>query len=41
MVETSEIAYGTSWNSRRRSSIWKEEDIELYLPKPSEMFYMP
>jgi hypothetical protein len=40
-VEIFEIAYGMSWKSRRRSRIRKAEKVELYLPKPSEMFYMP
>jgi hypothetical protein len=41
MVEISEIAYGPSWKSWRRSWMWQEEEVELYLPKTSEMFYMP
>jgi hypothetical protein len=30
MVETFEIAYGTSWKSRRRSWIRKGEEVELF-----------
>jgi hypothetical protein len=41
MVEIFEIADGTSWKSRRRSWIWEGQEVELYLPKTSEMFYMP
>jgi len=41
MGEIFEIAYGMSWRSRRRSWIRKSEEVELYLPKTSEMFYMP
>jgi len=41
MVEIIEIAYGTSWKSRRRSWIRNGEEVVLYLPKTSEMFYMP
>jgi len=41
MVERIEIAYGTSWKSRRRSWMRKAEEVELYLPKTSEMIYMP
>jgi hypothetical protein len=40
MVEIFEIAYGTSCESRRRSWIRDGEEIELYLPKTSELFYM-
>jgi len=41
MVEIFEIAYGASWKLRRRSWIRKGEEVELYLPKISEMIYMP
>jgi hypothetical protein len=41
MVDIYEIGYGTSWKTRRRSWIRKGEEVELYLPKTSEMFYMP
>ena len=41
MVEIIETAYGTSWKSRRRSWIRKGEELELYLPKTSEMIFMP
>jgi len=41
MVEIFEIACGTSWKSRRRSSIRNGEEVELYLPKTSEMIHMP
>jgi len=41
MVEIIESAYGTSWKLRRRSWIRKGEEVELYLPKTSEMIYMP
>jgi hypothetical protein len=39
MVEIIEIAYGTSWNSRRRSWMRKGAKVEPYLPKTSEMIY--
>jgi hypothetical protein len=41
MVEILENACGTSRNSRRRSWIRNGEEVELYLPKTSEMMYMP
>jgi len=41
MVEIFEIACGTSWKLRRRSWIRNGEEVELYLPKTSEMIYMP
>jgi hypothetical protein len=41
MVEIFEIACGTSWKSRRMSWIRNGEEVELYLPKTSEMIYMP
>jgi len=41
MVETFEIACGTSWKSRRRSWIRNGEELELYLPKTSEIIHMP
>jgi hypothetical protein len=41
MVEIIEIAYGTLWNSRRRSWIREGEEVELYLPQRSEIRYMP
>jgi len=41
MVEIFEIACGTAWKSRRRSRIRNGEEVELYLPKTSEMIYMP
>jgi len=41
MVEIIEIAYGMSWKSRRRGWMRKGEELELYLPKTSEMIYMP
>jgi hypothetical protein len=41
MVEIFEIAYSTSWKLRRRSWIRKGEEVELYLPKTSELYYMP
>jgi hypothetical protein len=41
MFEIFEIACGTSWKSRRRSWIRNVEEVELYLPKTSEMIYMP
>jgi hypothetical protein len=40
MVEIFEIACGTSWKLRRRSWIRNGEEVELYLPKTSEMIYM-
>jgi len=36
-----EIAYGTSWKSRRRSWMRAGEEVELYLPKTSEMIHIP
>jgi len=41
MVEIFDIAYGMSWKSRRRSWIRNGEEVELYLPQPSQLFYMP
>jgi hypothetical protein len=41
MVEIFDIAFGTSWKSRRRRWIRNGEEVELYLPKTIEMFYMP
>jgi hypothetical protein len=41
MVEIFEIACGMSWKSRRMSWIRNGEEVELYLPKPTEMIYMP
>jgi len=41
IVEIIEIAYGASRKSRRMSWIRKGEEVELYLPKISEMIYMP
>jgi hypothetical protein len=41
MVEIFAIACGTSWKSRRRSWVKNGEDVKLYLPKTSEMVYMP
>jgi hypothetical protein len=41
MVEIFEIACGTSWKSRRRSWIRNSEEVELYLPKTSEIIHMP
>jgi len=41
MVEIFEIACDTSWKAKRRSWIRNGEDVELYLPKTSEMIYMP
>jgi hypothetical protein len=41
MVEIIKIAYGTSWNSRRRSWIRQSEEVELYFPQRSEIRYMP
>jgi hypothetical protein len=40
LVEVMEIAYGTSWNWRRRSWIRKGDEVKLYLPNTSEMIYM-
>jgi len=40
-VEMIEIAYGTSWKSKRRSWMRKGEEVELNLPNTSEMIYMP
>jgi len=41
MVEIFKIASGMSWKERRRSWIRNGEEVELYLPKTSEMIYMP
>jgi hypothetical protein len=41
MVEILEIACGRSLKSRRRSWIRNGEEVELYLPKTSEMIHMP
>jgi len=41
MVEIFEIAYGESWKWRRRSWTRKGGEVGLYLPKISEMIYMP
>jgi len=41
MVEFLVFAYGTSWNSRRRSWIWKGEEVRLYKSKTSGLIYMP
>jgi len=41
MVEIFEIAYGMLQNLRGRSWMKKGDDGELYLPKTSEMIYMP
>jgi hypothetical protein len=41
MVVIFEIACGMSWKSRRRSWIRNGEEVKLYLPKTSEMIYMP
>ena len=40
-IEIIQIAYGTSWTSRRRSWMRKGEEVELYLPEPSARIYMP
>jgi len=39
MVEIFEIDYGTSWKLRRRCWIRNGEEVELYLPKTSDMIY--
>jgi hypothetical protein len=41
MGEIFEIACGTSWKSRRRSWIRNGEEVELDLPKTSEIIFMP
>jgi len=41
MVVIFEIAYGMSWKSRRRTWMRKGEEDELYLPKTSEIIYLP
>jgi hypothetical protein len=41
MVQIFEIACGRSWKLRRRSWIRNSEEVKQYLPKPSEMIYMP
>ena len=41
VVEIFGIAYGTSWKLRRRSCISKGEEVEWYLQKSGEIFYMP
>jgi hypothetical protein len=40
MVEIFEIACGTPWKLRRRSWIRNDEEVELYLPKTTEMIHM-
>jgi len=40
MVERFEIADGASWKPRRRSWIMEYEEVQLYMPKISEMIYM-
>jgi hypothetical protein len=40
VVEIIEFAYGTSWNLRRSSWIRKRDEVELYLPKTSEMIHI-
>ena len=40
MAEGFEMAYGMSWKSRARSWMRKCKEVELYLPKTSEMIYM-
>jgi hypothetical protein len=41
MVEIFEIACGTSWKLRKRSWIKNGEEVDQYLPKTSEIIYMP
>jgi len=41
MVEIFIIVYGASWESRVRSWIRKGEEVKLYLPKTSDMIYIP
>jgi len=41
IVEIIEIAYGTSWTSRRKSMKLKGDEVELYLPKISVIIYTP
>jgi hypothetical protein len=41
MVEIFENACHTSWKSRRRSWTRNGEEVELYLPKTSEIICMP
>jgi len=41
MLEIFEIVYGMSWKSRRRSWMKRGEEVEIYLPKTSEMIYIP
>jgi len=41
IVEICKIAYGMSWELSRRSWMKKGKEVELYLPKTSEMIYMP
>jgi hypothetical protein len=40
MAEIFQIADGMSWKSKRRSWMMKSKEVELYLPKSSEMIYM-
>jgi hypothetical protein len=41
MVEKVDSACGMSWKLRRWSWIRNGQEVELYLPKTSEMIYMP
>jgi len=41
MVEIFEIVCGMSGKLRRRSWIRNGEEVELYLPKTSEIIYIP
>jgi hypothetical protein len=41
MFEIYQIASGKSWKSRRTSRMRKGEEVDQYLPKGSEMIYMP
>jgi hypothetical protein len=41
MVEILNLAYGTSWQWRRRSWMKKDEDVKLYQSNTGEMIYMP
>ena len=40
LVEINEIAYGMSWKFRWTSWVRKGKEVELYLPKTSEMIYL-
>jgi len=40
-VEIVDIVYGISWKSRRMSGMRRDQEVKLYLPKTSEIIYIP